>query len=76
MKDTNSRKKITIEVDGEKITASKGFFADYAMLLYARCDRERENGFKDYADLLSERATNVYDKLKASGYFDDIRKER
>lgn len=29
MKNTNSKKKITIEINGEKITASKGFSENY-----------------------------------------------
>lgn len=74
MKATDSRKKITIEINGEKITASKGFFTDYAMLLYGMSDREKEKGYEVYAESLNEKATNIYTKLKDSGYFDDIRR--
>ena len=72
MKATNSRKKITIEVDGEKITASKGFFLNYAFLLYGMSDGEMKKGHKAFANSLNEKATKVYNKLKDSGYFDDV----
>lgn len=73
MKNTDSRKKITIEVNEEKITASKGFFCDYAMLLYMASDREREKGFETYANALNDKAFNIYSVLKDSGYFDGIK---
>ncbi len=74
MKNTNSKKKITIEINGEKITASKGFFADYVMLLFENADQYKET-IPEFSDIQRKKAHKIFDTLDATGYFNDVREK-
>lgn len=74
MKNTNSKKKITIEINGEKITASKGFFRELSLMAFEASEYDRKRDYEQSAEDRDTLANLIYDALDKSGYFDNIRK--
>ncbi len=69
MKSTNPNKKITIEINGEKITASKRFFNELSLLLHESAERRMKDGFEHYAKSEERKAMVIYEALAETGYY-------
>ena len=71
MKNTNPNKKMTIEINGEKVTASKRFFNELSILFHESYERRMKDGFEHYAKSEERKAMVIYEALAETGYYEE-----